>query len=378
MEIVEKGIVARGEAGTKRAALSFPNLVALSGGTLVATCYAGSTKVSADSSVEFFRSNDGGRTWSEGYRPFDETTVHGLRGACRVCGLTELKAGHLIASVMWVDHQTYPGKPLFNPETEGCLPTEILLADSHDGGESWSPLRVVPMPVEIGPPSLTNPILKLQDDTLVLSVETNKQYLDKSKWHQRVVFRHSRDGGQTWEEPITAGQDPSGRIFYWDMRAGVAPDGRIGTFSWTYDSETNKYLNIHRRLSSDGGRTWSLHEDLGFSDQAARPAILPDGRVVLAWVDRFGSQSIRARWAGAIDAPFDPNTEVAVYEHSVEATATDNTGELLEDMGLWSFGLPHGEALPDGDVLVVYYSGTVEVLDIHWARLRLDGLRTRP
>ena len=376
MEIVEKGIVARGEAGTRRAVLTFPSVVVLSDGALLATCYAGTTKDSTDSSVEFFRSGDGGRTWSDGYRPFGETQVHGLRGTLRSCHLTELEAGHLLATVTWVDRQTHPGKPLFNGETEGCLPMAILLADSHDGGETWSPLRVVPMPVEIGPPSLTNPVLKLEDGTLVLSIETNKHYLDSTKWHQRVVYFHSPDGGQTWEDPITAGGDPSGRIFYWDMRAGVAPDGRVGAFSWTYDSESNKYLNIHRRISFDGGRTWSLPEDLGFSDQAAHPAILPDGRVALAWVDRFGSRSIRARLAGAIDAPFDPDTEVAVYEHDVEAAATDNTGELLEDMSLWSFGLPFAETLLDGDVLVLYYAGTDEALDIHWARLQLDRAKS--
>jgi hypothetical protein len=229
------------------------------------------------------------------------------------------------------------------------------------------------MPVEIGPPSLTNPVLKLENGTLVLSIETNKQYLDATKWYQRVVFLHSTDGGQTWSEPITAGEDPSGRIFYWDLRSGVAPDGRLGTFSWTYDSAANKYLNIHRRITADGGRTWSQYEDLGFADQAAHPAILPDGRVVLAWVDRFGSHSIRARLAGTIDAPFEAESEVAVYEHEVMATATDNTGELLKDMSMWSFGLPYAEALPDGDVLVLYYAGSDEALDIHWARLRLHG-----
>ena len=373
MEIVESGIIARSEAGTARAALTFPCLLSLSDGTLLATAHAGSTKDSADEAVEFYRSQDGGRTWSEARRPFGETEVNGVVGSLKTGYLTELEPGHLIASLMWVDRQTFPGMPLFNEETEGCLPMAIMLADSSDGGETWSPLRVVPIPASIGPPSLTSPVLKLADGTLALSIETNKQYLDSTKWYQRVVFFHSRDGGETWEDPVTAGEDPSGRIFYWDLRAGVAPDGRVGIFSWTYDSQLNKYLNIHRRISADGGRVWSSPEDLGFTDQAAHPAILADGRVVLAWVDRFGSESIRARQANAIDAPFDPDTEVAVYEHQLAATATGNTGELLSDMKIWSFGLPYAEALPDGDVLVTYYAGTDASMDIHWSRLRLDG-----
>ena len=373
MKIVESGILARGEAGTVRAALTFPCLLSLSDGTLLATCHAGSTKDSADEFVEFYRSDDGGRTWGEAWRPFGETDIDGVGGSLKICYLTELEPGHLIAGLMWVDRQTYPNRPLFNADTEGCLPMLILLSDSEDDGKTWSPLRVVPMPVDIGPPSLTSPVLKMADGTLALSIETNKQYLDSTKWYQRVVFFHSQDGGKTWELPFTVGEDPGGRIFYWDLRAGVAPDGRVGVFSWTYDSETNTYLNIRRLVSADGGRVWSSAEDLGFADQAAHPAILPDGKVVLAWVDRFGSRSIRARQASAIDAPFDARSEVAVYEHQMSATATDNTGELLSDMKLWSFGLPYAEALPNGDALVAYYAGTEASLDIHWSRLRLDG-----
>ena len=50
-------------------------------------------------------------------------------------------------------------------------------------------------------------------------------------------------------------------------------------------------------------------------------------------------------------------------------TATGSTGEMLVDMGRWSFGLPYAETLPDGDVLVVYYAGSPEAMDIRWARL---------
>lgn len=379
MKIVETGILSRGVVGTARATLVFPSLVSLSNGALVATCRAGSTKDSDDETVELYRSLDGGRTWSEPRRCFESPALHPYDGACgslKICYLTELSPDHLIAAAMWIDRATYPGQPLFNPDTEGCLPMAILLADSYDFGDTWTPWRAVPMPADVGPPSLTNPIMKLADGTLAMSVETNKHYHDSSKWYQRVVLFHSTDLGRTWGEPVTAGQDPSGRIFNWDQRAGVAPDGRIVAFLWTYDSETLTYLNIHRRLSSDGGQTWLPAEDLGFTDQAAHPAILPDGRVVLAWVDRFQTHSIRARLASDVEAAFDPSTEVVIYSHGAavaQDSGGDDTGALLAGMSLWTFGLPYAEALPDGDVMVVYYAGTESVMDIHWARLHLDG-----
>lgn len=373
MQVIEAGILSRGQAGTSRAVLTFPTVTPLADGTLLATYRIGSSKDSDDETIEVRRSTDGGRTWEEARQPFTVPEVAGKHGSLKVCYLSQLAPGRLLAAAMWVDRETYAGQPLFNPETEGCLPMAILLAESFDGGETWSAWRHVPLPDEIGPPSLTNPILRLPDGTLVMSIETNKQYEDSSKWYQRVVHFHSTDGGQTWHGPFNAGFDPTGRIFNWDQRAAVAPDGRIVTFTWTYDSEVQKYLNIHRRLSADGGSTWTEAEDLGFADQAAHPAIFPDGRVVLAWVDRFQTHTIRARLAVRPDAPFAAETEVVIYRHG---TARPEDADERGALGgpVWTYGLPYAEALPDGDALVVYYAGESEAaMDIHWARLRMDG-----
>lgn len=370
MQIIASGILAQGERGTTRAILTFAQVVALRSGGLLAVCRAGSSKDSEDELIEFYRSADGGHTWSGPSRPFSPPKLNGKAGSLKVCYLTELAPGHLLAASMWIDRTTYPGQPLFNAETEGCLPMEILLAESRDDGHMWGEWRHIPMQAEIGPASLTNPILQLGDGSLAMSIETNKHYEDSSRWHQKAVYFHSADGGQRWGAPVVAGQDPTGRIFNWDMRACVAPDGRVATFAWTYDTQTTSYLNIQRRISHDNGHTWSAPEDLGISDQAGPPAVLADGQVVLAWVDRFGSHSIRARVAAGVDAPFDPASEVVIYTHGSEARRDDSTGDLLAEMGAWSFGLPSATALPDGDVLVVYYAGDDGAMDIRWARLR--------
>ena len=385
MQITDSGILSRGQPGTSRAIFTFPTVISLDSSTLLATYRTGTTKDSDDETVEFVRSEDGGRTWSEPWRPVENPTLDGLYGSLRVLYMTELAPGHLLGATMWIDRTTWPGGGFFNEETEGCLPMRVLLADSKDGGETWSPWRLVPMPEEIGPPSLTAPVLKLADGSLALSIETNKEYEDASPWMQKVVFMHRHDyqassssrdpAGEpavdpNWAEPVAAGEDPSGRIFNWDLRCGVAPDGRVATFSWTYDTVTARYLNIHRRISADSGHTWTDAEDLGFADQAARPAMLADGRVLLPYVDRFGSRSIRARIAPAIDAPFDPATEVVIYSQEQDpGDQSDSTSELLSEMSLWTFGLPYAETLVDGTVLVVYYAGTDDAMDIHWTRI---------
>ena len=279
---------------------------------------------------------------------------------------------------LWIDREAFPGQPLFNPVTEGCLPMSIVLADSPDSGETWSPWRVVPMPADVGPPSLTNALIRFPSGRLVLSVETNKEYLDDSRWFQRVVHLSSDDDGVTWSEPVTVVSDPTGRIANWDQRGAVAPDGRLVSFSWTYDFDAVAYREIRRRISADEGRTYGDPTELGFADQPGHPAILPDGRVVLAWVDRFGTRSIRARLAAGIDAPFDAASEVVLHEadrpQPRDASSTETTGDALVEMQAWSYGLAFAETLPDGDVGVVHYApGPNGGLDVRWVRLAVDG-----
>jgi hypothetical protein len=369
VKIVDRGLLYQPQPGTHRAVATFPSITTLPDQSLIGTYRAGSDKDSPDGNVELRRSFDHGKTWTEPVTPFSNT-VAGRKGEIRCAYVTPLSQDHWLACALWSDREAYPGKPLFNPETEGCLPMAILLADSYDHAMTWTPWRIAPVTADIGPPSLTSPILALADGRLAISVETNKPYYDRSVWRQRVVYLYSDDRGLTWNPPVTVCEDPEARIFHWDQRAAVAPDGRVVTFSWVYDRQEKSYRNILQHTSRDGGRTWSDPVDLGFADQPSRPAILPDGRVVLAWVDRFGTQTIRARLAANVDAPFLEETEVVLYSHGqAQAERAATTGELLNNMNVWTYGLPFAEVLATGEVIVAYYAGTETSMAIHWCRL---------
>ena len=303
----------------------------------------------------------------------------GHRGSLKYGPITVLDGDHLLIVALWIDREAFPGRRLFNAATEGCLPMSILLADSSDAGETWTPWRVVPMPDDVGPPSLTTGILRFPSGRLVLSIETNKTYLDEAPWFQRVVHAWSDDGGATWSTPVTVVADPDGRVANWDQRGAVAPDGRLVSFAWVYDFEAVAYREIRRRISADEGRTFGPPMDLGISDQPSHPAILPDGRVVIAWVDRFGTRSIRARRSAALDAPFDASSEVVLYEAPPIVAAMgvtgDSTGDVLADMQDWSYGLAFAETLPGGDVGVVHYApGPAGGIEIRWLRLTVDDV----
>jgi hypothetical protein len=370
MKLLDQWCVVQGVPGTDRAMSTFPAVIWLPPGELLLAYRIGSTKDSDDEAIEVCRSSDGGRTWTLPERPF-ASVLNGVRGSLKVLYWTRVAPDRLLACAMWVDRQAWPGQPLFNAATEGCLPMAIVVAASADGGRSWGSWDRVALPPEVGPPSLTAPLLVLGPGRLAMSIESNKDWQDASPWMQRVVHFHSVDDGRTWPACVVTGEDPSGRIFNWDQRVAQAADGSLATFTWTYDSRAKVYRNIHRRVSRDQGQTWSAPEDLGITDQAGHPAVLADGSVVLPWVDRFGDRSIKVRRAASLDGPFAAASEVRLYElPTPPAAGRQSTGELLADMGVWTFGLPFACALPDGTVLVLFYAGDAGQLDIRAALLQ--------
>ena len=274
MKIDSSGILCSAKIDSNKACYTFSSFVSLSNGSILATARGGNNKDSELEGIEFFRSDDEGEKWSEPWEPFKNVKIDNLKGSLKLCYLTEISDSHIIASFLWIDRTSIPGKELFNADTEGCLPMKILIADSYDNGNTWSKLRKVQLPKDIGPPSLTNPIMKLPNGKLIMSIENNKDYYDESKWYQKNIFICSSDNGKTWSKPYLAAGDETGRIFNWDLRCGVNKNGTITSFAWTYDSAKKTFLNIHQRISNDEGKTWSQPKDLNISDQPSHPALL--------------------------------------------------------------------------------------------------------
>lgn len=375
LQVVDRGVVLAGQEGSGRAVVTFPTLALLDDGLLVGTVRVGSTKDGDDEEVLLVRSGDGGRTWAAPERVLPEWIVGGVRGSGKVAYLTPMGDGRVMAAALWVDREAHPGAPLFDPGTEGCLPMAIVLSESTDGCRTWTPWRAVDLPDDLGPPSLTSPLLRFADGSLGLSIETNKQYDDAGPWRQRAVLVRSEDDGRTWGPPVVIAEDPTGRRFNWDLRIAVGPDGTCASFAWTYDTQTAEFLDIHRRVSHDHGRSWSEPEPLGIRDQPARPAVRDDGRTVLAYVDRFGAGTVSAVAAASLGSPF--ATDAPVVLHAQQRSAGEGVAEDETGLGAlsspWSFGLPFGLALPDGEVLVVHYAGDDGTTDARWVRLALEA-----
>lgn len=370
MRITDTGTLFRGTVGTRTAIACFPSLAVLSDGTVLATFSVATRKHTPDTRVLVSRSEDGGRSWSNPEDPFPGP-YKGGPGTVHVAHITEVEPGRLLAVMSWVDHSD-PSLPFFNPETEGLLPVISLLAESRDGARSWSPLWEAPQVFD-GPASLTGPIYALRDGTLVLPVEINKPYDDPSPWHQRSACQYSTDAGRTWPDHAVVASDPALRMYYWDRRCGVLHDGSVLSMFWKYDSHTGRDLTIHHSLSPDG-RTWPMPEDTGVVGQVIYPAELPDGRLLGTYVDRYVTRTIRVCLSDNRGRTWDAADERVLYEKERQTAGVGGsatTTEYLQEMSLWSFGLPCVCILPDGIGLVLYYAGSEKATDIYWARVEV-------
>ncbi len=168
MRIAAAGILNPASPQTGRAFSTFPTVISLPNGLILATYRVGSSKDCEDEAIEVRQSTDLGITWSAPLSPFPPFAVNGRRYSLRLVFLSLLAVGKLLGAAMAVDRTSHPGAPLFNETTQGCLPMRILISESVDLGATWEVWRAVETPEDIGPPSLTNPVLQLADGRLAI------------------------------------------------------------------------------------------------------------------------------------------------------------------------------------------------------------------
>jgi len=375
MKICARGTVLESEPGTDRQSCCFPQATVLPGGRWLVACRAACTKGGGEGQhVLLSRSDDEGATWSAPERPFEAPDLDGRTGQFRALGCTPLGRRRVLATLYWVDYSD-PSLPFFNEETEGLLDSRIYLAESGDGGESWSEPHIVDTSPFNCPTPITGPALVLPSGEWACQFELNKHYHDTSPWVHSSVLIFSPDEGRTWPRHAVVSRDPENRIFYWDQRPQVLADGSLLDLFWTYDTREAVYLNMHARRSTDEGRTWSEMWDVGVPGQAAPPVSLPGGRIAMVYMDRTGAPAIRCRTSSDTGRSWPDDTEISIYESAL-AGQMGSKGDMADawsEMGKFSVGLPATAALADGGFIVAYYAGPeTDRTNVEWVRVTAE------
>ena len=373
MEIVDRGIVFKGEEGTDHQSCAFPGVCALPSGRWIANCRRAPTKQATVGEHPLIsRSDDQGKTWSTPVNPFPfKFELKGRNGGFRKMAPTVLQGNRLIAAVNWVD-RTDPDLPLFNEETEGVLDMRVFLSISEDGGETWSESKLADLaPFDI-PTPITGPILAFTETELACQVELNKHYLDTTPWRHSSVLLFSHDGGKSWPEHSIVTSDPANRFFYWDQRPGIIRNDAVLDLFWTFDRQEAVYLNIHARLSADRGRTWGELWDTGVPGQPAPPVPLSSGRLAMVYVDRTNEPVIKCRLSTDGGRTWPEDTQLLLHGTDLETQTwkKQDMKDAWAEMGEFSVGLPDTAPLSGDEFLAVYYAGPrTDLTDVHWVRV---------
>lgn len=375
MHVTASGLVhdAR-QARPHQRSTAFSDIVITGDGTVLVSFRAGSARDSLDGHILLYAGNGLDGTWDLVYDGTDKGNWEdGTPGEVKTFSIVETRPGLLTATGLWVDRSD-PSLPFVNPRNQGILPMRIFHTDSTDGGRTWSPRRLMDVRPHRGASPVTEAIYTLTDGVLAQPYETWKDFDDDGPPDQGAYLRLSRDGGSTWPEFATMARHPIGGKYYWDVRVARHPEtGRqVGTY-WTHDSTLGMDIDIHISWGAPDGMSWTEPVGTGISGQHCMPIPLGGDRVLFVYPDRRVINGIGASLSDDFGETWDAAPQLTVYR-SEEGTESGAHGrrsqrEMWNDMGSWRFGHPRGVVLGNGEVLVVFYAGDGEYLDIRWARI---------
>jgi len=372
MRIIDQGITVKAQEGTDRASCAFASVAVLPNGRWLCGFRAAPLKGEMEGQHTMIAwSDDEGKTWREPFTPWAPRELNGKPGLFRAAMLTALGGSSVLSTLYWVDNSD-PSLPFFNEETEGLLDSYLYFSFSEDNGESWSEPRLLDTTPFNVPTPTTGPTLVLPNGEWALQFETNKHYYDTTPWQHASVLMFTRDEGRTFPEYVVTASDPTRRCFWWDQRPGILADGTLLDLFWTYDNVDAVYLNIHARASKDNGRTWTEIWDTGVPGQPAPPVSLPDGSIAMVYMDRTGTPTVKLRRGTDGGRTWPEATELILFQPPTP-TQTVTKGSMQDawsEMGKFSTGLPCTALLPNGDLLVLFYTGPhKDLTDIRWVRV---------
>ena len=358
-------------AAVEEAIAYYTSLCPLANGNWLAVWQCGRDKHSPDNTLRLGRSIDGAKSWQRLEvtlnRQFQQVQGSFLSGE-----MVEVSPGRILLFATWVD-RSVPERPLFNPETEGILPTRILVCESIDEGNHWSDWREVETAQRTGC-AITGPIIQWPDGVIGCCFESFKEYDDFTKVDQMTWMVLSDDQGKTFSEPILVATDPKQEQYYWDQRiCAWGETGYLAMF-WTHSRSQSKDLHVHLVKGQRGVPNRTAPSITCIPGQIAACCAAADNGIVAFVVnrDRPGTMTLWQSDDGGSSWP--EHARVVVHVHDEQAAITQGLTNIdfasfWDDMGKWSFGHPALRPIENG-WLVAWYAGSPTRMSIHCAHVK--------
>jgi hypothetical protein len=368
MRIIGRGtIFSAAETSTQRVAC-YPALARLSCGRILCTFRIGQSKDGADEKVRMMQSSDEGQSWQSCDFGLD-TRLNGVPGSMATATVIETAPNELLALSSWINREN-PGLPISHPTTAGCLELRLVKSHSSDGGESWSALEEIAVP--FAQPEVSGPVIALNEPGhLLLPMENQKHYDDPNPIDEKCYVMLSRDGGKSWPEWAIVAHDHPARKF-WCNRVTKLTDGRLACVSWTFDNATEQDLPLHITFGSSDGRQWSTPASTGVAGQVSYLFPYDESTLLMATSHRETPAGIRLRQSTDGGKSWEKNGLVVFDAESQSAKSGGDLGSYYQQMTNYTFGWSPMLRLKDGSILLAYFAGVGDAIDICYAKINCE------
>jgi len=262
-----------------------------------------------------------------------------------------------------------PNEGLTNRANLGYVPMDLILLRSRDGGATWDGPVTIDPPL-IGPGFETcHRIIELADGRWLAPTSTWKGWNGEAPNGMKAIALVSRDRGATWPEWITIIDQYDRGIVSWEQGITQLADGRLLAVVWSFDEKAGRSLPNQFALSADG-RTFAAPRPNGLHGETAKLLTLADGRVLCLYrrTDQPGLWAVLVRIEG--------DEWINVAEAPVwrgAASGMKGQGSAGDELSALKFGFPSMVQLPGGDVLAVFWCLEDCLYIIRWARLVVES-----
>ena len=211
-----------------------------------------------------------------------------------------------------------------------------MVVRSSDGGRTWEDTPVVVPSAPLPRGGTSDAVLELPNGDLMMGIY-GADYGDNVCRAYSVL---SHDGGDTWGEPAEIAADPNREISFEEPAVCLLPDGTI--ISMIRSGKPGKYAYLHQAFSYDQGKSWVELTETQMWGHPAHVLLLSDGQLLCSYGYRRERYGIRAALSSDGGKTWDIDNEIV----------------LRDDGGSRDLGYPCSVELPDGEIMTVYYIHT--------------------